>query len=158
MGQGGITLPVVDHPRHVHLRGYQDPAVDTTVVQALSRISPANRGMPGRWEGSRCYPMRRARAREYTASCEAPKPPSRYENDALRRDRSSAGDHASTFSETDVPQGPDHVAPQEFALEPGRSCLEAALRILEIPRKFNDESSPDGQLYIMRWRVSSFAH
>ncbi|KAE8383149.1 hypothetical protein BDV26DRAFT_287935 [Aspergillus bertholletiae] len=35
------------------------------------------------------------------------------------------------------------------------SCIEAALGILEIQRIFDEETSPDGQLYTMRWRESS---
>jgi Fungal specific transcription factor domain len=37
-----------------------------------------------------------------------------------------------------------------------RSCIEAALGILEIQRISDEETSPDGQLYMMRWRASSF--
>ncbi|KAE8167967.1 hypothetical protein BDV40DRAFT_130824 [Aspergillus tamarii] len=36
------------------------------------------------------------------------------------------------------------------------SCIEAALGILEIQRIFDEETNPDGQLYTMRWRESSF--
>ncbi|CAG8885944.1 unnamed protein product [Penicillium egyptiacum] len=36
------------------------------------------------------------------------------------------------------------------------SCIEAALGILEIQRILDDETSLDGQLYMMRWRASSF--
>lgn len=36
------------------------------------------------------------------------------------------------------------------------SCIEAALGILEIQRILDEETSPDGQLYMIRWRASSF--
>ena len=36
------------------------------------------------------------------------------------------------------------------------SCIEAALGILEIQRILDEETCPDGQLYMMRWRASSF--
>ncbi|OKL61512.1 hypothetical protein UA08_03101 [Talaromyces atroroseus] len=36
------------------------------------------------------------------------------------------------------------------------SCIEAALGILEIERILDEQTSPDGQLYMMRWRASSF--
>ncbi|KAF9249023.1 transcriptional regulator family: Fungal Specific TF [Penicillium roqueforti] len=36
------------------------------------------------------------------------------------------------------------------------SCIEAALGILEIQRILDEETNPDGQLYMMRWRASSF--
>ncbi|KAJ5951278.1 transcriptional regulator family: Fungal Specific TF [Penicillium vulpinum] len=36
------------------------------------------------------------------------------------------------------------------------SCIEAALGILEIQGICDEETSPDGQLYMIRWRASSF--
>ncbi|KAJ5939034.1 transcriptional regulator family: Fungal Specific TF [Penicillium verhagenii] len=36
------------------------------------------------------------------------------------------------------------------------SCIEAALGILEIQQILDEETNPDGQLYMMRWRASSF--
>ncbi|KAB8075246.1 hypothetical protein BDV29DRAFT_155858 [Aspergillus leporis] len=36
------------------------------------------------------------------------------------------------------------------------SCIKAALGILEIQHICDEETSPDGQLYTMRWRASSF--
>jgi hypothetical protein len=36
------------------------------------------------------------------------------------------------------------------------SCIKAALGILEIQQICDEEISPDGQLYMMRWRASSF--
>lgn len=36
------------------------------------------------------------------------------------------------------------------------ACVDAALGILEIQRILDEETCPDGQLYMMRWRASSF--
>ncbi|PKY07412.1 hypothetical protein P168DRAFT_279385 [Aspergillus campestris IBT 28561] len=57
------------------------------------------------------------------------------------------------FLNTDVALSSDDQAPRTYSR---RSCIDAALSILEIRTIFDDETGPDGQLYTMRWRASSF--